>query len=33
MKRSLIVLLFTALLSGCAGLGMATVGAVMYYKS
>lgn len=33
MKRTLIVLLFTALLSGCAGLGVATVGAVMYYKS
>ncbi|PKH06772.1 DUF3568 domain-containing protein [Moritella sp. Urea-trap-13] len=37
MKKSLIVLLFTALfpalLSGCAGLGVATVGAVMYYKS
>jgi len=33
MKRSLIILLFTALMSGCAGLGVATVGAVMYYKS
>ncbi|WP_392339922.1 DUF3568 family protein [Moritella marina] len=37
MKKNLIILLFTAfstaLLSGCAGLGAATVGAVMYYKS
>lgn len=33
MKRSLIILLFTALVSGCAGLGVATVGAVMYYKN
>ncbi len=33
MRKSLIILLFTTLLSGCAGLGVAAVGAVMYYKS
>jgi len=33
MKKSLIILFFMTLISGCAGLGVATVGAVMYYKS
>ncbi|CAM3076724.1 DUF3568 domain-containing protein [Moritella viscosa] len=33
MRKNLIILFFMTLLSGCAGLGVATVGAVMYYKS
>jgi uncharacterized protein YceK len=33
MKKILLILLASLSLSGCAGVGVATVGAVMYYKS
>jgi PBP1b-binding outer membrane lipoprotein LpoB len=33
MKKLVMMLLVTLSISGCAGVGIATVGAVMYYKS
>jgi PBP1b-binding outer membrane lipoprotein LpoB len=33
MKKCIILLSLILFISGCAGLGVATVGAVMYYKS
>lgn len=33
MKKFIIMLLVTLSVSGCAGIGIATVGAVIYYKS
>lgn len=33
MKKTITTLLLAISISGCAGLGVATVGAVMYYKS
>jgi PBP1b-binding outer membrane lipoprotein LpoB len=33
MKKLIMILLVTLSISGCAGVGIATVGAVMYYKS
>ena len=33
MKKLIMLLLVTLSVSGCAGIGIATVGAVMYYKS
>ncbi|MEH6454392.1 MAG: DUF3568 domain-containing protein [Psychromonas sp.] len=33
MKKIILILLASISVSGCAGIGLATVGAVMYYKS
>jgi len=33
MKKIILILLASLSISGCAGVGVATVGAVMYYKS